>query len=73
VPAGIELVVSGLPDLKEAELSVISPSGMLMLKEDLPGHSNSKTINVSRLPAGMYLLKISSGSGIICKRFIKGN
>jgi hypothetical protein len=73
VPAENELVVSGLADLKEAELSVISPSGMIMIKENIPAHSNSKTINVSRLPAGMYLLKISAGSGVLCKRFIKGN
>ncbi|HLO59003.1 MAG TPA: T9SS type A sorting domain-containing protein [Bacteroidales bacterium] len=73
VPAGNELVVSGLADLKEAELSVISPSGMLMLKESITVHNNNKTINVSRLPAGMYLLEINTRSGVICKRFIKGN
>lgn len=51
------------------ELTVMSISGQTILKDSFL--NKKKTLDLSRLPAGMYLIKISSKDGNVTQRIIK--
>lgn len=77
-PVGDELFIHcpATPE-KQAILLIYNSSGQLMLEKEvelLPGYPDGRAaIDVNRLPAGMYFLKLKAGAGHWAGRFIKGN
>ena len=55
-----------------AKINVYSLTGKLVLKDQL-NNSNSKSINISNLPAGLYLLKLDTGIASITSKFVVRN
>jgi len=48
-------------------LTVLNMEGKVMLSKDLPSVSNTE-LNVSNLPAGIYMLKLTTGEGTFVKK-----
>lgn len=67
-----ELLQIGTNDntLLVKQIAVISLEGRLLLQQNLPSGAD-KTINVSALPAGLYLCKVTSGSQTQTIKFLK--
>jgi aminopeptidase N len=57
------------PDLQIQEAEIFYPSGQLVKKINL--EDLSETINLTGLPAGVYILRIKTRESLIVKRFIK--
>jgi hypothetical protein len=51
------------------ELTVMSISGQIVLRDSFL--NKKKTLDLSSLPAGMYLVKITSKDGNVTQRIIK--
>jgi len=68
-PAGntINILLNGAE--RDSEMQIFSISGGLVKKGNLPLEVNN--IDISDLPAGIYSLKVMSGTQVIYKKFIK--
>jgi expansin (peptidoglycan-binding protein) len=53
------------------EIQVISTFGTVVATQALNGGANQISLDVSRLKSGLYIAKISNGSGVYIKTFVK--
>ena len=58
----------GIKD-KKATLEIISAEGRIVLEKDQI--TNSKSIDISRIPAGVYFMQLEFSDRVVTKRFIK--
>jgi hypothetical protein len=56
-------------DLNNAKLEVLDITGKVLMKQSL--NLNSNTVNIEKLPAGMYLFKVTSNEGTATSKVIK--
>ncbi|MDR0828950.1 MAG: T9SS type A sorting domain-containing protein [Prevotellaceae bacterium] len=71
-PATDELFIMNNENLKINSVEIFDISGRAFgAGRALPLHYGGKTINVSTLPAGVYLIKINTDNGVKTERFIK--
>lgn len=68
-PASDRIRISGLP--KEISMEILNTSGKPVFINKAETQSGGIEISVAELPAGLYLVKINSASGIFTERFIK--
>ena len=66
-PATNKLQVESTESIEQYEIYDITGA---MLRHDAVGH-NAFTLNIEALPAGTYLLKLTSESGVQTRRFVK--
>ena len=59
------------PTAVEAEIRIFDLSGKLLIYHSNATLGNSYSVNVSKLSAGVYFLRINTSKGIATKRFIK--
>jgi Secretion system C-terminal sorting domain len=74
VPVSDELVLSNLSTFGERDLiltRVISAEGTVVYSTSLKNTGIEQTINLSKLPAGIYLLHLFTADKSIIKRFVK--
>jgi hypothetical protein len=74
VPVSDKLMLSNLSAFKDGkliEVQIISIDGRVMHNLRLMNDENSKSINVSDLPAGLYLLQVVANEKSIIRRFVK--
>jgi hypothetical protein len=74
VPVSDELVVSNLSAFEGRDLiyiQIVSAEGTVLYNTSQKSNSNETLINVSKLPAGIYLLHVFTADKSIIKRFIK--
>jgi hypothetical protein len=74
VPVSGTLTVSGLASLgvrQSIQLQVVAMDGSVVYKTDVQQGIDSKTIQVSGLPGGMYMLQLISEGRLINRRFTK--
>jgi hypothetical protein len=55
--------------LNDAVLTIQNMAGQVMLQHNLNGNQNE--LDISRLPVGMYLVRIASGSGTVVGKLLK--
>ena len=65
-PATDEIFVENLQD---GNISILNISGSVVLNQNIT--NNKTTVNISHLPAGMYLLKTVSKDGVSTRKFVK--
>jgi len=66
-PATTKLNISGLTTVGETTATIFDISGRQMLTTVM----NANAIDISRLQAGMYLLKLTTAEGTFTQRFVK--
>ncbi len=70
-PVKDELYITGEGAFSVSEARVYAMDGTLLLKHGLAVQKDFY-IDVSCLPAGIYLLQLTSGEKVVCRRFVKG-
>lgn len=68
-PARDNITVKPNGDVKVEELYIINNLGAVVLKQKATPANNEQTVNISNLPAGYYILRLSTENGIINKPF----
>lgn len=61
--AGVKLVLRGMPSFQDLDIAVLETTGKLLLSQPVSGAENE--ISLEHLPAGTYLLRLSSGEKTI--------
>lgn len=68
-PANASVTFAGLEGA--TEIQVISTVGAVVATQALNGAANEVSLDVSGLKSGLYIAKISNGSGVYTKTFVK--
>lgn len=67
----VNVHLAGLQQNKQATISVISVSGIVLKTVHINASAQTIPINVSSLISGMYLLKVVCGNTVLHKQFVK--
>ena len=67
----LNIYITGLQKNKNAIVSVISSTGIVMQTKQLSTSTQTTQLNVSSLVSGMYIIKIISGDKILYRQFVK--
>jgi hypothetical protein len=68
-PASDKIYIQASGNISDATFEISDALGKAIMKSNLNG--NSQAINISQLPSGVYLVKITSGSETKALRFVK--
>lgn len=74
VPVSDKLILSGFSNFEDSQmimLQIISGDGAVVYNANLENTGNSISVDVSNLPAGIYLLQLFTANDSIIKRFVK--
>jgi hypothetical protein len=74
VPATNTLMVSNLSSFgngKSITIKIISATGSIVLNKKITDYTNYEVIDVSTLPAGLFMLSISTSANSTCRKFVK--
>jgi hypothetical protein len=74
VPVSDQLILSGFSTLENTRiilLQIVSGDGVVVRNINLENTGNSNSVDVSNLPAGIYLVQLFTADKSIIKRFIK--
>jgi uncharacterized delta-60 repeat protein len=67
----LNIYTTGLQRNKQATISVISSTGVVMKTKQLSSSTQTTQLNVSSLKSGVYIIKLVSGDEILYRRFVK--
>lgn len=67
-PATNQIQIKGIDESKPAQIKIYSILGQLLYQDSQ--YSSSKTIQISGLENGIYMVNISQGNSEITKKFI---
>ena len=67
----LNLSTKGLPENKTSTLVVLSSSGVVVKTMQLNNLSKVVQLDVSTMVSGIYTIKVTSGSKIVVKQFLK--
>ena len=74
VPVANTLILANLSSFGNGNpilVKVISATGSLVQNNRITNYMNSEVIDVSTLPAGLYMMNISTSTNSTCRKFIK--
>jgi photosystem II stability/assembly factor-like uncharacterized protein len=58
-------------DLKLHSVSIVNSSGQIVRKVDISGQGSEFRFDLCDLPNGIYMLRCSTGKGVVCKMILK--
>ena len=67
----LNLITEGLPENRRSTLVVLSSSGVVIKTMQTNNLSKVVQLDVSTMVSGIYTIKVSSGSKIVVKQFLK--
>jgi PKD repeat protein len=71
-PSGEQIIIDfGEDVIREAEINIVDMQGRLHYREVCEPGPVKKTLNISKLPDGIYVIRIYIGETVLTKKFVK--
>jgi len=72
-PAKEIITIKPINKVEIYELDIINAAGQQMLSKEFSKNHQKTSVNISNLPTGNYVIRISTNKGLVIKQFIKSN